>query len=429
VKNSLRAIWVVVAVGAGISVGAARPARAELVLALTPGVGLGLTDNVNNDATGAAPPANPQSGFYGTAAFGATLRDERALSTYSLSYGLQYTHFFTGPGADTITNGVGVAGVWHLSARTDLSLAANAGFSRTSAVNNIDVTNPALTQVQVTGANLYATGGVTETLFYQPNARKSFRQTLGATQVQFIDTNLPNATTVGLELRASLLGARDNYFLSFQFGDGYSTHVAPGMEKPFTQGNTFTTQLTAGWRRDYNPFWFSELMAGPSAIFQLDGLAVIAPVATATLGYQRRPWFLTAIAGQTPALNLYLGSVTINDQVTLRLALPLDKADRFFVVGYAAYIYGRVPPQGSGSFVSTLNRAFDTRTAGVTLSAKAKRLPLAGSIQYTISDQVGGAVGNGGGKVPTVERQTLILSVGGVFAFGPGTPPLFAGAQ
>jgi hypothetical protein len=417
VKNSLRAFWVAAVVSAGVWFGLAAPAHAELVLSLNPGVGIGITDNANNFPTD----MHPQGALYGVGNFGAILRFERAASIYSVTYNLQYTHFLTGPGADTVTNGLGLAAVFHLSARLDLSLLANAGFSRTSAVNTVDLTNPLLpTQVNLVGANLYVIGAVAETLSYQPTARRNFRQTLAANQIQFVNTNLPNATTVVLDLRGTQAAARDNFFIDFDLADAYSTHVPVAMQVPFTQGNIFTTHLNFGWRRDYNPFWYTELIGGPAAVFKLDGTAVISPAVSAALTYQRRPWFATAIAGQAPALNLYLGAITINDQVSLRLALPLDQADRFFVVGYAAYVYGRIPTEQD-----RLARAFDTRSAGATITAKARRLPLIGSLQYTFSDQHGGNTAVGG--IATIERQTLLLSVGGVFAFGPGTPPLFGG--
>src|SRR5581483_8545735 len=187
---------------------------------------------------------------------------------------------------------------------------------------------------------------------------------------------------------------------------------------PFAQGQTFMAELMAGWEHDLGAVWTSVLAAGPMVVFQLGGPYVLAPAAVAGITYHRRPWFASLTLSQTPAPNLYIGAMTVNDEAFLRLALPLTRSERVYVAGFASYIYARIPENQLD-----LRRAYDQQTAGASLTAQAKQLPLAAGLQYTITVQHGGNLQVG--SAPDLERQVLMLTVTGLFAWGPGTAPLF----
>jgi hypothetical protein len=188
----------------------------------------------------------------------------------------------------------------------------------------------------------------------------------------------------------------------------------------FAQGQTFTTELLAGWEHDLGAVWTTVVAAGPMAVFQVGGPYIFGAAAVAGLTYHRRPWFASLILSQTPAPNLYLGIMTINDEAFLRLALPLTRNERVFVAGFGSAIYARVPENQLD-----FTRAFDQETVGASLTTQSAKLPLAAGLQYTFTIQHGGTSRLGG--TPDVERQVLMLTVTGLFGWGPGTAPLFKG--
>ena len=190
---------------------------------------------------------------------------------------------------------------------------------------------------------------------------------------------------------------------------------------PFNQGQIFLAQLMAGWEHDLGAVWTSLLAAGPVTVFKIGGPYTFAPAATAAIFYHRRPWFGSLTLAQEPAPNLYIGAMTLNDEALLRLALPLTRSERVFIAGFASYIYARVPVNQFD-----FSRAFDQETAGASLNAQSMKLPIAAGLQYTITVQHGGTA-TAIGAAPDLERQMLMLTVTGVFAWGPGTAPLFKG--
>jgi hypothetical protein len=189
-----------------------------------------------------------------------------------------------------------------------------------------------------------------------------------------------------------------------------------------TFGHTLLARLLAGWRHEFSPFWSTRLQAGPSVIYRLDGAGVAAPAGVATVNYTRLPWFASLVAGQTPAANPYLGDAILADQVTLRLALPVDRIERVFVGAFGSYSYARIA-DAQGHF----QRAYDQLVGGASLNWVFPRARAAASLSYTVTSQRGATLP--GYTTLDLGRQYVFLNVRSDLAWGPGTPPLFGGAM
>ena len=401
---------------AALAPGAAAPARADMILQLVPSLGVGITDNAANATTDAA----RRSDGFATVALGASGRSTGALTTHSLAYQLAYTRFFQSLGPSTLTNGLAWTSAFKPTARLDVALTASVLLSRLARVDPNDLTT-VMPQAAVGGTNYFLSTAVGQTLLYQPTGTRTLEQGLTVAQVRYLgaSSDLPTTTFIQGRARGSLQVGLNSYFLDVQLSDAY-TPVDPAIVGASATGHTLLARVLAGWQRELSPSWSSSIAAGPTALAKPEGPVIIAPAGYATLNFARRPWFATLTVAQQAAPNLFLGEATLNDQVLARLALPLTRTDLVFVTGFASYIYARLAnDQG------TLGRAFDQRTAGVGVSGRVQSLPFVATLQYTIIDQNGSALG--GRVFPDLFRQTLLLNVSGVFMWGKGTPPLFGG--
>lgn len=397
-------------------------ARAELIHHLLPTLGVGVTDNAASAPTGEGPVAD---GF-ATANIVAGAHYQRGRSEHNLDAILMYTRFIEGHAAPTLTAALSWTSLFNLSAVLNLGFNVYAGVSRTSvSVGDLTLAMPT---GAAAGESYFFSTVVGQTLAYQPNPHRTYTESISVSQGRYLESTpgLPSTTSIVTgRLRAARIYARDTLFLEILGSDVLTPDTVPAITNPalttpFAGGQIFSIQAMAGWERLINAVWSTQISAGPMVIFKLDGPVAFAPAAIASVVYHRQPWFGTLTLSQIPAPNLYLGSVTVDDQAVLRLALPLNRTELVFVTGFASYIYAR-PAEG----VTDFRRAFDQQTVGAALTAQAKHLPLAASLQYTLTNQHGGSVA--GISAPDLERQTLILTVTGVFSWGPGTLPLFKG--
>lgn len=408
--------------------GGAHTARAQLLFDLAPNVVAGVTNNAGNAST---PVLRARDEFFGLAV-AARLRYDAARSAHALAYRAGYTRFIGGEGADTFSNDLTVSSSFTLSARLTLALGGGVTLSRTSGVDPRDLTT-VTPQASMSGTRMFLATTARQSLAYLPNARRAYTETLSAGQVHYLSapvpatgagpaamTSLPTTTVINAGARASFAQARDVFFGDAQLGDSF---ISGGDELPdsaFSRGHVFLGQLAAGWRRDLNAVWSAAVQAGPTIVFKWGGPGVIAPGGSIAVNYQQSPWFATVTASQAPAPNLFLGEATINDQLLGRLALPLNRRETFFVTATGGYIYARV---ANGDLQVT--RAYDQLTGGLACAWRPLQLPLFASLSYTVVDQRGSS--GAGREIPDLARQTVMLNAGGLFAWGPGTPPLFGG--
>jgi hypothetical protein len=398
---------------------ASAPARAEVIYELLPALGVGVTDNANVQATATGGAKQGDTFVNGSTAV--RLRYVAARSGHALGYRFSYTHFVLQHGIDTLTNELTEQSTFTLAATLELRVGAAVALSRNSGTDLGDV-SARQPQAMLSGTSLFAATTAFEEASYQPSGRRRHSEALRVGRVDYLEAptaGLPTSTALLADLRTTWLYARDSLYITGQIGDTI-TSGASTATSPFDQGQSFYAQILGGWRRELSAAWVVEFQAGPLAVFKLAGPAVIAPAGSATVSYSRLPWFATVRISQMPAPNLFVGAATISDQALANLALPLNKRELMFVSGFGGYTFARIA-DSSGR----LQKAFDQLSAGVNLTGHLPKAPFWGALQYAITDQRGG---NGSDmRVPDLVRQTLVLYVGGAFAWGPGTAPLFGG--
>jgi hypothetical protein len=165
--------------------------------------------------------------------------------------------------------------------------------------------------------------------------------------------------------------------------------------------------------------WTAEAKAGALGIFDFHGIDVIQPAGLATIGYRHLAWFATLQVSQLAVPNVFVAAATISDQAIARLAIPLSSNERYYVMGYGAYNYGRLVDNAGTHY------GFEQRNAGISLTARHERIPLWASLDYIFGSQLGN-IGRGG-SIPDLDRQAVMFTVGYVFSTDRESLPIFHG--
>jgi hypothetical protein len=274
---------------------------------------------------------------------------------------------------------------------------------------------------------------------YAATARTSIGQTLSFARIHFLDDGLMTTPTAGGQTLTTSVGSattsvitgllygryakgRETYSLTGMIADSNAeappiTPSNPGPPDPLSTGNVFFGQLLAGWGHEISTTWSSQVQAGPAVIFKVGGPTVLSPAGVVALYYSRLPWFMSFTASQAPAPNLLIAQATVTDQVIARVAMPLGRSENLYVGGFASYIYAREATSGG-----SLTRAYDQIQGGASLFYRSQKSPIGASLTYVALTQRGN-----GTLTQSMAYQSLLLSVSGAFAWGPGTPPLFGG--
>jgi hypothetical protein len=275
-----------------------------------------------------------------------------------------------------------------------------------SRVSRIVLGNPAIapTQAVSSGNDLFLSVGASEELVYRPDASWQYLENVGVSRLIYLQSPAPPDTlSVTARGRVDRIAGLDSYSLEA------STLVSLGAAR------SLIAQLMAGWRREISLRWTSEIQAGAMAIFLPNISPSIGPAANATIGYRRLTWFASFTLSRLPTQNLFLGEPTVNNSAVARLTLPLTRNEMLAVSGMAGYVYANPVSE-------PFTRAFDQRIASASLAGRFGRLPLFGSLDYTVIDQHGNAAA--ATTAPDLFRWVLMLNLTASFTFGPGTPPI-----
>ena len=374
------------------------PARAEVVYDLSPSAGVGITDNARL--------TNPAlSDQFSILAATTQVRYLGARWTHALAYRLAWTHYYEGNGLDNLSNELTELATFMPRANLEVHLGASGTLSRISRLELIGaapgtVMAPPPT-AQVAGTNLYVAAAGTEEAIYRPDARWQLVESGNVTRITYLDSPAPpDSLLITLRGRAERIMARDTYFLESQ------------SSVTFTAGDSLISQLMAGWRRDITVAWSSELQAGVMGIFRENLSPAIGPAAVGSLNYRRIFWFANLTVSRLPTANIFLGQPTINNQAVLRLTLPLTRDETAVISGMAGYTFAN--PSND-----QFTRAFDQRIASALIGTRFGKLPLYGTLEYSVLSQHGNA--NVMSPVPDLFRQVLMLNLRASFTFGPGT--------
>ncbi len=411
---------------------AARPARANFVYELMPLVGGGATESISQTNDGTTDRFT--DGFAQVSAIGRA-RYQARLSDSAFGYRIMLTRYAKESGLNTIAQSLMATSSLSLTGRLTLRLFANGELTHTSAVNGIPDPATAQPQGAVALGRPFYTLAASEDLGYSVTPRTTFGQTLSFARLSFLDNGVQTTTTPGgvtttrtigspttsvitAQLYARHVTGRESFSLTGMISDSIAD-PPPNMMvvDPLSTGHVFLAELLAGWGHEISPTWSSQVQAGPAIIFKVDGPSILSPAGLVSLNYSRLPWFMSFTASQAPAPNLLIAQATVTDQVIARVAVPLGRSENLYVGGFASYIYAREATQGG-----SLTRAYDQFQGGGSLFYRSQRSPVGGALTYVALTQRGN-----GTLTQSMAYQSLLLTISGAFAWGPGTPPLFGG--
>jgi hypothetical protein len=406
---------------------ASRGARAEAAYDFLPSATLGLTDNARAAPSGSG---NVQAGIFSTLTAIGRVHKLTMHSDNSLGLRVADTFYLWGGGPTALTLELaGVSGMT-LSSSWQVRLAGSVTYGQTSSPTRPDV-SAGLPEVVPSAANPYVSASASAEGLYEASPRTRLVQALRFSGVDYLNRGNPPPNAIGIPpvqysfiLGASLRFERDiGDNLLVAEGD-VADSVAPGRENAGVAGladQVWLTQLVAGWRRDFGLAWSGELKAGLLGIFDDTGTSIVQPAGNVTVGYRQLYWFATLTASQQAAPNVFIAAATINDSVLARLALPIGQSERYYTLGYGGYTHARLADSMG------IHRGYDLWIGGASLTARSTRYPIWGSVDYTISSQYGNLTS--GGTIPTLERQQIMLTIGGAFTTGHEQPPIFHGVM
>jgi hypothetical protein len=391
----------------------ATPARAEVVFTVQPTLSVGYSSNpgVTTNAAG----TSSQSGD-GLVILSSSERllYRGAIAEYEVGYRLALTRYMRGRGVDNTSHELAASSLFHLTSAVDLRLFATGSLSRTSAV--ITAVAPAsMPQASVPGSTQFVSVSAGEEVTIAPTPRWRFVQSLNGSTVNYINVPIdpPTRTSVTALGRIEHPVGLDTPLLELQATDFVLTGGPPGTVPPTPDQSLFLMGL-AGWRREINPVWSTELRGGLTTLIRSTASTVYIPSGSAQIAYRRLTWNATLTASQEPLPNLFSGQPTINDSVIAHVMLPIGRTEQVVLTGAGAYVYARVADDAGN-----LHHVYDQWTLLSLLSYRFLNAPLFVSLSYSLVDQTGG--------MTDLRRQIVMLNLTGVFMWGPGTPPLFGG--
>lgn len=403
-----------------------RDARADVVTEILPTVSVGVTDNA-----GAVPPLNrPRADEFGTVSGTGRVHSRGPHADNSLGYRLSASRYLHDRGPSSLSQELAGLSDLGVTAALQLRLGLAVTYGQTASPSGVDV-NAAAPTAQPASSSRFLSAVASEEAVYTLSARARILQNLRFSGVHFFGPrttieSFASSYVIGALVRGEREVGRS--LLDAQLDVSETGVPSRGEGLP---DQVLFVQALAGCRRDLSLAWFVELQAGALGAFE-QGTSAFEPAGTATVSYRHVDWFATLTASQSGAPNLFIGAATISDQALARLALPLTRSDRYFVVGYGGYTYARLV-DGTGE-----HRAYELRTAGASLTARSERYPIFASLDYTFSSQLGNvndvvgpsSVPGGPARLGTIqdlERQTIMLTIGGAFVSGHGAPPVFHG--
>jgi hypothetical protein len=420
-------------VGLGLGIFLTPAARAETAYDFLPSATVGVTDNAN-----ARPPdMDPKTdGFFILTATGRVhWVTNRADSAIGLR--LSDTFYIRGFGPTALTAELAGVSALTLGAAWQLRLSGGFTYGQTSSPTRVEI-NSGIPTVLPSAANPYVSAGAGQEGIYSSSPRTRLVEALRFGGVHFLNQNNPPPAAVGaigipMGVNSSYVYGGtlrferewvDNLFLVE--GDLADT-VAPGRTQN-TLGlaeHVLLSELVAGWRRDFNLELSAEIKGGALGIFDLHGASIIEPAGSVAIDYRKLYWYASLFAYQAATPNLFIAAATVSDSILARFALPLGRSERFYAIGYGGYTHARLAE------LNGLVPGYDLWIFGASLTARSEKYPIWGSLDYTFSDQFGNnctdvtcAI-----RIPDLERQQFMLTIGGAFTTGHEEPPIFHGVM
>lgn len=388
-------------------------ARAQLATLATANVTEGGTNNALY-----APDGDPTLGPDAFTTVRVSLQEiyQGALHDQGLAYTYAGTFYVVHPQADGQTHDL----LWRLHAtptgRTELTAALDGRYSHLNSVNPLaaaGVINPQ--NVATAGAVIVPSGSASfwgaaanVTGLYRQNAHLLWSETTTLNAIEPISGDLPSTLGVTQGFHHEHIWTRDALTLDLSLGYAQSEGFTAQDGTVFDPTKTGQVQAMAGYRRDLSPTVFVSASAGVLAA-DTSGQTAVGPIGTAVAHYQRDLAFAELALTHTSQLQPFLGEFVLTDGATARALLPLDRLERFRLVGYGTVQRGSII---SGGSFETL---FDLLAADVGITYKPLEHQFLASIDYNVQDQIGNGT-LGAGFSPNLHRQAVLLTLTGTWS-------------
>jgi hypothetical protein len=388
------------------------PARAETYAEASASVGVGATDNALSATTSSQAAATGRDEFTLVRVGGRVFRVSRAVQN-DLAYSFTANRYVDHTDANGFSHGLTWTSTIALTRPTVLRLSVGAAYS------HLNSTNPAAMNLALgpgaipPGPISYVAANFSETLTYRPKATQLGVQSLGvSTFVPLTDAQVSAIVAQHLlrgEVTRGLNTGTGDFTLGLTWNPG--RHDSLGQEVVPASRFLFG-QLLGGIRRELSLAWAVFAEAGGLAAMRVEGgPIVVGPAWRAGIRYRRDFGQASLTVARTPQPNVFLGDALIVDLVSLSVGVPLDRRDRFFLLGGSSYQHGR--PVSRPTFAGPFEPGLDVFSAIGALGFRPTDVPMAFSLDYSYFDQRGGNLGFGA-TLPPVRRQVVMFTVTGI---------------
>ncbi|HXJ21741.1 MAG TPA: hypothetical protein VMT03_16070 [Polyangia bacterium] len=400
--------------GAALALLAGRIARAEAIATAVANVTGGATNNAL-----LAPEGASTLGLDEFTTVRASLQGEYRgrLVDQTLSYVYTGTFYAT----YTDANGNAHQLIWTLNAtptgRTEVRAQAAATYAHLNSINPLAAAATLNPQVVATSGFVSLPKGSVTYFGGTAQAAASYRPS-GTTlwsELTAVNSFVPTAGETGYSVALVQSGhferqrARNALLVDLTLSYLDASTLAPDGYLPLQPSPMFEAQGTVGWRRDVSPFFFYSIDGGALMLDTTDGSQLtVQPVAQGTIHYQSGTVISELQVSQSSQMNVYLGQTFMAATATARTLVPLDRRERFRVVGLGtASRQWAITSDG-------LDTAMDLLAADLGIAYQPVQQPFVASLDYSIQDQLGYTVGSN--TYPTLHRQVVMLTVTGTWS-------------
>jgi hypothetical protein len=335
---------------------------------------------------------------------------------------LSYTYAGTFYASTTAANAQVHDLAWLLTAtptaRTDLRAGAGATYGTLNSVNPLaataafNVQNVAAPPPAVpTGAVTYVGANASANGFYRPRGVTTWGE------VTTVTSFVPVSGDAGRSLAAVQTGHYEHLWgrnaLTSDLMGSYFKSTTFTLANGTTFAGTETLQLQgmAGWRHELSPALYLAASAGVLLIDAVGaGHLAVEPVAFATAHYQTPHALAELTLTQSTELNVYLGQPLLIDGAVARVALPLDRLERFKLIGVGT-------AQREWTITPSVDAAVDLLAADVGLAFTPLQQPFYASLDYTTQQQIGHVAAGMG--YPSLHRQLVMLTLTATWGTAP----------
>ncbi|HET6280944.1 MAG TPA: hypothetical protein VFH73_08260 [Polyangia bacterium] len=389
-----------------------RPASAETYAEASASVGVGATDNALSATTSSQEAATGRDEFTLIRVGGRVFRVLRAVQN-DLAYAFTASRYLDHTAANGLSHGLTWTSIIALTSATQLRLSLGATYS------HLNSTNPAAMNLALgpgaipAGPISYFAATFQESLTYRPKATQLGTQSLSvATFVPLTDAQVSAIVAQHL-LRGEATRGLNTGTGEFSLGLTWNPGKDDSLGQEIVPANRFVFgQVLAGARRELSLAWSVSGEVGGLAAMRVEGGPIdVGPAWRAGLRYRREFGQASLELARTPQPNVFLGDTLIVDLVSLRVGLPLDRRDRFFLLGIATYQHGRLVTRPS--ITGPFHPGLDVWSAVGAIGFRPTEIPMAVSLDYSYFNQKGGDLGFGG-TLPPVQRQVVMLTVTGI---------------